>query len=485
MSHGKRRVKMIIKKAVNIVFMVVFATLIVVNGVLPVAAWEKFPGVTIRTFTEEHDISAGALRRVAKHLERETGIKLIVEGVAEDIIYEKSAMVGTARTGDYDLLIMDNAWGPAFSTSGWVIPLDEYIAEDPGVIALDDFIPSFLDAFRSPFDEKLYAIPFYADAQMLLYRKDLFNDPDLRAQFLAKYGRPLLPPKNIYEYVETAKFFTKKYNPNSPTKYGSIEPRARGGIVSLCAFLEILYSLGGDVIYGQNAHALPVPRGMAGKSALEHPIAIEAAKQYQWLSSPELGIYPLEVQSYTSFDVVREFQTGTVPFMTAWSIIAGAFENPDISKVVGKVGWAPGIIFHGVFDRSIIGGRSSRVGGWGFGISRDSKNKEAAWETLKFIFSKENVKLLKGQPGESGSEPPRFSLYTDPEMIQRFPWFPTTLRVLLESRPVPMYPEFYKTLDIVQRKLSELSAGQITPEKAMEDASKELNRLNLTKYYKK
>jgi len=456
------------KKIVYVGLTVVFTVLIVISGSLPAIAWEKFPGVTIRTIAEANEMVGGALKRMAPYLEKATGIKLVVEMPPEDQIYDKIVMNASTHTGNYDLSIANVAWGVEFSQSGWLVPLDEYVAADPEGIGINDFIPAFLNCFRSPMDGKLYLIPLFADAQVVFYRKDWFK----------QFG--MLPPKNNYEFVETAKFFTKSYNPDSPVEYATAEARSRGhGTHNM--FIEILFPLGGDVIYGQHAHALPVPPGMAGKSALEHPIAIEAAKQFQWLSSRELGIMSPAVLNYGSFDLVRDFQYGLVALGDFWSICASNFQNPEISKVVGKVGYAPGLVWHGIFDKSIIGGRGSRVGGWGFGISVDSKHKEAAWETLKFLYGRENSKLLL----ECGTEAAKYSIYYDWELIQKYPWFPVTAKCLELARPAPLYPGEFRVEDILGRQLSLLAAMEITPEEAMKKASEEINALNFSKYHKK
>ena len=52
------------------------------------------------------------------------------------------------------------------------------------------------------------------------YRKDYFDDKDLKTAFKEKYGRELTPPATWEEALDVTKFFTKSENPDSPTEYG-------------------------------------------------------------------------------------------------------------------------------------------------------------------------------------------------------------------------------------------------------------------------
>ena len=48
-----------------------------------------------------------------------------------------------------------------------------------------------------------------AFVKVYLYRKDLFDDPEVKEAFKAKYNRDLAPAKNHQEYREIAEFFTQ------------------------------------------------------------------------------------------------------------------------------------------------------------------------------------------------------------------------------------------------------------------------------------
>ena len=84
---------------------------------------------------------------------------------------------------------------------------------------LDDFIPSLLETYGM-YKGTFYALPFKPDVQLLFYRKDLFEDEDIQADFKEKTGNELKVPETIDELYETAAYFTKSLNPDSPVEYG-------------------------------------------------------------------------------------------------------------------------------------------------------------------------------------------------------------------------------------------------------------------------
>jgi multiple sugar transport system substrate-binding protein len=70
-----------------------------------------------------------------------------------------------------DVLNLDVIWTPEFAAAGWILPLDDFLAEE----SLDcaDFLPAGLACSR--YRGKLFALPWYVDAGLLYYRRDLYD----------------------------------------------------------------------------------------------------------------------------------------------------------------------------------------------------------------------------------------------------------------------------------------------------------------------
>jgi uncharacterized protein YozE (UPF0346 family) len=66
--------------------------------------------------------------------------------------------------------------------------------------------------------DKIYGFPDDGDVFVMYYRKDIFGDPKLQAEFKAKAGRDLTVPKTWKEFDEVGQFLTDKL---APTTYGA------------------------------------------------------------------------------------------------------------------------------------------------------------------------------------------------------------------------------------------------------------------------
>ncbi|WP_150856934.1 extracellular solute-binding protein, partial [Streptococcus pneumoniae] len=69
-------------------------------------------------------------------------------------------------------------------------------------------------------DQKQYTFPLDVSSQILVYRKDLFEDSFLQRRYFEKTKRKLTVPKSYQEFDELSEFFTLTENPFSPTLYG-------------------------------------------------------------------------------------------------------------------------------------------------------------------------------------------------------------------------------------------------------------------------
>jgi multiple sugar transport system substrate-binding protein len=106
-------------------------------------------------------------------------------------------------------------------------------------------------------------------------------------------------------------------------------------------------------------------------------------------------------------------------------------------------------------------------------IPRDARNKEAAFEFLLWATSAEQMKrsALRGNP------PTRKSLFTDPELVKKFPAYPAQLRSLESSRPRPRTPIWNEIENVFGIYLSKANSGELSPEDAMNQANTEIAKI--------
>ncbi len=86
-------------------------------------------------------------------------------------------------------------------------------------------------------------------------------------------------------------------------------------------------------------------------------------------------------------------------------------EDPQKSKVIGKVGYA-------VFPKGPRGNHGSTVAVWGLGMPKSSKNQKAAWLFMQWATAKEQVLRIQSERGVLG---PRDSVWKDPNGTAKVP----------------------------------------------------------------
>ena len=117
--------------------------------------------------------------------------------------------------------------------------------------------------------------------------------------------------------------------------------------------------------------------------------------------------------------------------------------------------------------------RTMTFGGWIVGVTKDSKNAEAAYIALSYMLSPEVSTLLVLTPG-GGMDFFRKSHFTSPVAAQIAPkayleTYSEVIGLIFPELRIPGGFEYYDTLDIaVQRAL----AGQVTPKEALDEAAR-------------
>lgn len=108
-------------------------------------------------------------------------------------------------------------------------------------------------------EEAVLGVPYHDGPECLIYRRDLFDDPQLHRQFLTRFGRPLAPPATWSEFYETAGFL---HRPEEHF-YGAVFAALPDGHNSVYDFMLQLWSRCGEFspqrVYPVLRHPLPKP----------------------------------------------------------------------------------------------------------------------------------------------------------------------------------------------------------------------------------
>src|SRR6266446_4280555 len=99
-------------------------------------------------------------------------IKVNIVTLPEDQLRQQVTQDVAAKSGRYDLFTIGTYEVPLWAKKGWIENLSPFIAKDSSY-APDDLIPGIRGALS--YNSNLYAVPFYGESSMLMYRKDLLS----------------------------------------------------------------------------------------------------------------------------------------------------------------------------------------------------------------------------------------------------------------------------------------------------------------------
>ncbi len=359
-------------------------------------------------------------------------IKFDVLKLSGDDVYQKTVIDLKSGTGTYDLILIDDPKALQYQQAGWLTDLDAMFKK-AGKTLDSDFIPTVIDLCRYPNNAKgkLYSLPFVGNVSLFAYRADLF----------AKYG--LAAPKTWDDVLSAAKIISEKESGVDGVSFRGVK-----GNPILTAFLPIFWSFGADFL------------DASGNPIVNSPEAVKALKFFL-----ELAKYGPKSTPMNNTAQVRDgLLAGTVGIAPeVWPAWLGKIDDPNESKVVGKVK----ITKHPAEVKK----SSPMIGIWHVAIPAASKNKDAAFDFLTFLTSKETQKLMVLK---AGLPPSRVSVFEDKDVLGKYPWYPAILDALENgvARPRTLYwAEIENTMGAL---VQEALIGQKTPEQALNEANAKL-----------
>ncbi len=145
--------------------------------------------------------------------------------------YSKPIAEHIAQSGAYDILDIEPSWIPSLADGGVIAPIDDHVAKYMNKADLEDYHPLY--KFLPTYKGKRWGFFDDGDQWALYYRRDLFEDPKLRAAYKAKFNQDLRVPQSWDEYNQVAQFITDQLAPNV---YGAAHFRKAGSPGNQFAF---------------------------------------------------------------------------------------------------------------------------------------------------------------------------------------------------------------------------------------------------------
>ena len=338
---------------------------------------------TTITIAVQSHTSLTALAEYFDEFTAETGITVVMDQSPQDQLSQKILLDLSTGTGAYDIIGIHEIWLGSYADSGWLAPLDDYIAaaqaEDPETFDVDDFAAA--DAFK--YKGVQYGLPLYSEVHMIFYNKDIFEEA----------GLPDRAPETWSEMEEFAKQITEKTDKAGIAMRGIADNRA--------------------IIYTWNIFAYS--NGWAGwfdddlNALFDAPEAVEAIEFYSHM----LNTYgPEGIASYNWTEVQTLMQQGMVGMIIDASNFGARLENGESSLIGGKIGY-------GVVPACDATGEAKPgVLSYGLYIPEASQNKDAAWEFMNWALSKEMQ--LKTALSGTREDVTRKSVLLEPEYVEMY-----------------------------------------------------------------
>ena len=298
-------------------------------------------------------------------------------------------------------------------------------------------------------DGKLLAMPWFTDAGLLFYRKDLVE----------KYKQKA--PTTWEELAATAKVIQdgERAAGNKDFQGFVFQAKAYEGLT--CDAVEWVHSYkGGNIVDDK------------GNITINNPGAIKALKTAaSWIGT----IAPQGVLNYAEEEARGVFQNGNAAFMRNWPY-AWSLGNAKDSKISGKIGVSA--LPKGGAD----GQNAATLGGWQLAVSKYSKNPAVAADLVMYMTSAESQKYR----AINGSYNPTIAaLYKDKDVLAANPFFGSLYDVFTNAVPRPAtatgakYPEVSSAF---WNATHDVLSGKASAEDAVKRLEGRLNQIKRNKW---
>jgi multiple sugar transport system substrate-binding protein len=395
------------------------------------------PGLTL-TMACMNDPFAAVLARLAPAYQQASGVRVNVDILSYPELLSRITADFVGRTRNYDLCTMDIVWAGQFSEAGHTVELSSLIQRDRAEIGVDDIYEAAMLGIGN-FRGRQIAFPFAAYVNVLAVRRDLYeraglSAPETMDQLIANAERLTDAPNNIYGWAANGR---------------------RGPPVAQ-DWMNYNAQIGGSILGADNRPAIASAanvRSLTVYRDLFRRAAPPGAVNYDWAARHEA------------------YRQGLVAQHQIWSISIPSYENPEISRVVGRTAIMLAPTAAGM-------ARKYGIGGWGLAINAgiEDRRRDAAWGFIKWATAAAQQRaFLDAGVGVFT----RKSVLNDPALRQRFPFFAVADESLANGdydfRPrIPQYPEIQDSLGTA---VNAVLVGNADPQRALAEAQTRAARL--------
>ncbi len=337
-----------------------------------------------------------------------------------------------AKSDAYTILGLDTVWTAEFAAQQWIVELPEDKFE------LDKLIPATVETGK--YFDKLYAVPYMANAQILFYRKDLLEAAGSNE-----------PPKTFEEMYQMIEAIRGTEEGKDTLGFGSQYSKYEGLTVQ---FSSVAKSAGNDLF---SRDGKPQANSDGAKTGLQ-TVKDGFDKNY----------IPKEALTYKEEESRQAFQDGRLAFLQNWPYVWNLANAEDgSSQINGKFDVCP---LPGIGSNS----GSSALGGLNYAISAFAKNQGTAIDFISFLASEEQQKAQALASGEAAAN---IAVYEDPEVLEMYPFFPTLKEAVDAGTSRPQVVKYGDVTQAIQEAAYSVLSGSKEVDESLDALQKTLEEL--------
>ncbi len=332
------------------------------------------------------------------------------------------------------VLAADVVWTAELAKQDLVVDLTRRFYQD---LERGDFLEPSMDS--ATWRLRVWGVPWYADAGVLFYRKDLVSTPP-----------------STWAELSTSALAAKK---RGGVAHGYVFQGAdyEGGTVNAA---EYIWGAGGELVQPQLR-----PTGPLGSGVVEvDVVTIYSAEAAAGLDAARKlvadGVSPAEVAQWREKEAVDAFLSGQAVFLRGWPYVIGALDDAPIERSMVGVAPLPAL----TADRA----STSCLGGFNLMLSASASEaeQEAAWELVQFLVAPDQQRQ---RALEAGLLPVHPALYEDASVLKGAPAVALAAEgVTLRTKVRPMSPFYSEMSAQISSTFHRVLLGELTGAQAVD-----------------
>jgi multiple sugar transport system substrate-binding protein len=380
-----------------------------------------------------------AQQKRLEQFEALTGIKATYGYVPYGQLLDKLTTEAVGGSNEYDLFCYQDSW--MASLVGYLSPLDSSIASD----ALD--MGRYPEVFREAcaMEGQTYGLPIRAHPQMLFYRKDLLEQAGGKV------------PASWQDMVSTAGAIQAK----TEVPGVALDYVKGSGFQNLWLWFNCLWGHGSDLFDEAGQPRFNDAAGVAGTQAyvdvlLKDKVANPGSSQFN------------------EYDMVNSMAQGKSAMIMVWWWTYSVLTGDRSQLKPDQVGFAPMVRFNN-------GQSPTLTTLMPFGINRQSRNKAAAWEFLKWVSNPDlEVEIVsdKSDPETSDIVATQTATFLNAKVNEvNHGLHRVALESLQGARTLPKMTIWPEVASVLETSISEIVAIGKPVKPALDDAAAQVARI--------